>query len=234
MITDKLLKSLNQDILIEHWTFILTLDDNSPSNKQFLIQKCQGCSINDSNIAHPGYFPKGVRSACAISCKKEVALKLLNVKRHDTNSSIVGISKFHYEQLVKYHYFKRLPTSNEEDSIIDDDGPNRIIHEDQGPNAKLIRSIVSNKESQVALIRTSWNFNQRSRMTFYTDGSLQNLGLDSIKGGAAWIETSTVTPIQFQTSVPNEWISSFKTELIAILLALLNTAKYTFILTQKV
>ena len=64
-------------------------------------------------------------------------------------------------------------------------------------------------------------------MTFYTDGSLQNIGLDSIKGGAAWIETSTVTPIQFQTSVPNEWISSFKTELIAILLALLVSCEHS-------
>src|SRR3990170_1623690 len=224
MITGKLLKSLNQDILIEHWSFVSTADDNSPSNKRFLIRKCPGCSINDTNIVHPGYFPKGIRSACAVSCQKRVALKLLNVKKFDNNSSVVGISKFHYEQLVKYHYFQRLPTYDE-DSLMGDNNDDRIIHEDNGINAQLIRFIVSNKEAQMALIRASWNFNQRSRMTFYTDGSLQNVGSDLIKGGSAWVETSTVTPTQFQMSVSNEWITSFKTELIALLLALLVSCK---------
>ena len=226
MITGKLLKSLNQDILVEHWRFVTTNDDNSPSNKKFLIQKCQGCHINDDRIIHPGYFPKGIRSACAISCPKNLALKLLNVKKHDSTTSVVGISKFHYEQLVRYHCFKRLPGS-EENFDVDHNIDDRTIHQDNGANARLIRSIITNNESQVALIRASWNFNHRSRMTFYTDGSLQNVGSDTIQGGAAWMETSTTIPVCFQTSISNEWISSFKTELVALLLALLVSCEHS-------
>jgi ribonuclease HI len=226
MITGKLLKSLNQDILIEHWKFVTLSDDNSPSNKRFLIQKCQGCNVNDDRIVHPGYFPKGIRSPCAISSPKNIAIKLLNVKKYDNNTSVVGISKFHYEQLAKYHCFKRLPGS-EEDIDVDHNIDDRIIHQDNGVNARLIRSIVTNNESQVALIRASWNFNNRLRMTFYTDGSLQNIGSDTIKGGAAWMETSTTTPVCFQTSISNEWISSFKTELVALLLALLVSCEHS-------
>jgi len=64
-------------------------------------------------------------------------------------------------------------------------------------------------------------------MTFYTDGSLQNVGSDTIQGGAAWMETSTTIPVCFQTSISNEWISSFKTELVALLLALLVSCEHS-------
>jgi ribonuclease HI len=220
MITGKIMKSLNQEILLEHWSPVFTTDDNSPSNKRFLIQLCNGCSINDSLIVNPTFFPKGVRPACLISCLKKDALKLLNTKRQDHMSTQVGISRFHYEQLTKFHYYRRLPPPD--DDIIFDDAPSDVrIYEDQSANAKLIRSIVNSKIKQTELIRSSWNFNNRRIMTFYTDGSVQNINTPDIKCGCAWIETSNVSPIEYSTAIANQWISSFKTELIAVLLALL-------------
>jgi ribonuclease HI len=221
MIVGKIIKSLNNEILVEHWNFVYDNDNNSPSKKKFLIQLCNGCPFNDQLIVHPSYFPKGIRPACILSCNKADALKLLNTKRLTDRSSQVGFSKFHYEQLTKFHYFKRLPLPEHGLLSIGDDPDNIQLHEDNSMNARLIRSIIETKEKQIELIRSSWNFNNRRFMTFYTDGSVQDVGLPGIKSGCAWIETSTVTPIEFSSAISNQWITSTKAELIAVLLALL-------------
>jgi ribonuclease HI len=167
--------------------------------------------MHDGLISN-SYFPKNTIITCAVTCKKRDALKLINVKKFNNRLQQVGISKFHYEQLAKYHYFKGLPI--EEDRFTD------TIHQDEGPNAKLIRSFITSSPHQTSLIRKSWNFRNRPHVSFYTDGSLQHLGKPNIKGASAWLEVSNVTPVEYATQVSNEWLSSTKTELIAVLLAI--------------
>ena len=63
-------------------------------------------------------------------------------------------------------------------------------------------------------------FYPKSSFTFYTDSSIQNIGTLNINAGIAWTETSTVLSSQFQAAVDMNWISSTKTELMAIIAAI--------------
>src|SRR6266511_1020520 len=94
MITGKLLKSLNQDILIEHWIQVPVIDDNSPSNKRFLIQKCRGCIVNDSNITHSGFFLKALDQLAPYRVKKELLLSYLTLKNLITNLQLLAYPNF--------------------------------------------------------------------------------------------------------------------------------------------
>jgi len=64
-------------------------------------------------------------------------------------------------------------------------------------------------------------FHFRTSFTFYTDGSVQNLGTHNINVDIAWTEISTILPTQFQAAMDIHWISSTKTELLAIISAII-------------
>ena len=164
------------------------------------------------------YFPKNYHISCAVTCKKKDALKLMNVSKLKYDTHQVGISKFHYEQIAKYHFYKDIQSEVE---------PPIVIHTDNGTNAKLIRSMITSHPHQVDLIRTLWKFSYYTHVTYYTDGSVQNLGLSNISSASAWIETSTVTPTTYATSIENEWTSSTKAELIAVLTAMLTAPEHS-------
>ncbi len=76
LIIGKVLKCLNDDVLIEHWSYTSQSSDISPSNQPARFSLCTGCSFNDSLITHPSYFPKQQRSPCALSCKRDTILKI--------------------------------------------------------------------------------------------------------------------------------------------------------------
>jgi len=67
-------------------------------------------------------------------------------------------------------------------------------------------------------------FHPRSSFTFYTDGSVQHIGTLNINAGIIWTKTSTVLLSQFQTAVETYWISSTKTELMAIIAAIITVS----------
>ncbi len=164
------------------------------------------------------YFPKNNYVACAVTCKKKDALKLVNDSKFQNEIQQVGISKFHYEQLAKYHYYKDIQRNLE---------PVVVLHEDNGINANLIRLLITSSIHQSNLIRMSWNFRHYNHVTYYTDGSVQNLGNLNIKSASAWIEISTVTPTSYTTAISNEWTSSTKAELIALVTALITAPAHS-------
>ncbi len=67
-------------------------------------------------------------------------------------------------------------------------------------------------------------FHPRSSFTFYTDSSIQNVRVHDIHAGIIWMETSTICPTQFQAAVDIYWILSTKTELLAIISAIVTVS----------
>ena len=76
LIVGKVLKCLNDDILIEHQSFLFLSIHVSPSSQPFLVFRCSGYLINDHCISHPAYFSQHNRSSYTISCKRDILFKL--------------------------------------------------------------------------------------------------------------------------------------------------------------
>ncbi len=85
LIIGKVLKCLNDDILIEHWSYTPQFSDISPSNQPARFSLYTGCSFNDSLITYPSYFPKQQRSSCALSCKRDTILKILFYQKQQSH-----------------------------------------------------------------------------------------------------------------------------------------------------
>ena len=68
-----------------------------------------------------------------------------------------------------------------------------------------------------------------THLDFYTDGSVFDLSKESVNMGFSFIQTNNNSPyVEFQASIEN-WPSSSRTELAAIVAALLVSPKFSFI-----
>src|ERR1044072_3378125 len=203
------IKSLNDYIIIEHWSSSLALDnDVSPSAASLTIKKCNGCHLNNTATIDPRYLPKNHVPKCLISVEKRVVLKLLLVKKTGDTAS-VGFSHFILEQTARHRCFTNIPTL---------DIPHTIITSIQlPPNHQLIDTFIMSSHHIPILKHLSTSLSDTLSPIFYTDGSVNTLRKSA---GAAWIETSRNTHLSFHTNLPHNWMISFKSELIAIILTL--------------
>src|SRR6266498_1696752 len=212
LIIGKVLKCLNDDVLIEHWSYTSQSFDISPSNQPARFSLCTGCSFNDSLITHPSYFPKYQRSPCALSCKRDTILKIPSYQKQQSQV-LLRTSLFQLKELAKVHHNSNLLLNQEENQI---EFP--ISRLPQVP-FHLTQQIFAGQACLPQLIDFIKLFRSRSSFTFYTDGSVMNLGSLAIKAGCAWCEINTVVPSTFQAAVAVDWISSTKAELMAVLTA---------------
>src|SRR6266540_6417449 len=116
LIIGKVLKCLNDDILIEHWSYTPQSHDISPSNQPARFSLCTGCSFNDSLITHPFYFPKQQRSPCALSCKRDIILKIPSYQKQQSQV-LLRTSLFQLKELAKFYHALNLLLTHEEDLI---------------------------------------------------------------------------------------------------------------------
>ena len=116
LIIGKVLKCLNDDVLIEHWSYTPQSSDISPSNQPARFSLCTGCSFNDSLITHPSYFPKQQRSPCALSCKRDTILKIPSYQKQQSHV-LLRTSLFQLKELAKFHHSSNLLLHQEEDQI---------------------------------------------------------------------------------------------------------------------
>src|SRR6266498_5177948 len=84
LIIGKVLKCLNDDVLIEHWSYISQFSDISLSNQPARFFLCIGCLFNNLLITHLSYFPKQQRSPCALSYKRDTILKISSYQKQQS------------------------------------------------------------------------------------------------------------------------------------------------------
>src|SRR6266498_4564434 len=178
LIIGKVLKCLNDDVLIEHWSYTSQSFDISPSNQPARFSLCTGCSFNDSLITHPSYFPKYQRSPCALSCKRDAILKIPSYQKQQSQV-ILHTSLFQLKELAKFHHSSNLLLSQEEDLI---DFP---ISCPSQVSSHLTQHIFADQACLPQLINFIKLFRTRSSFTFYTDSSVMNLGSLAIKARCA-------------------------------------------------
>ncbi len=117
LIVGKVLKYLNDNILIEYWSFFPLSMHVSPSSQPFLVSRYLGCLINDHCISHSAYFPQHIRSPCVISCKQDVLLKLPSFTQQGPNLKITA-SSFQLFDLSKYHALFNLLSSKRLEPVL--------------------------------------------------------------------------------------------------------------------
>src|ERR1044072_2210189 len=206
------IKSLNDYIIIEHWSPSLAIDnDVSPSAASLTIKKCHGCHLNNTATIDPRYLPKNYVPKCLISVEKRVVLKLLLVKKIGDTAS-VGFSHFILEQTARHRCFTNTPVPDITPPIIP---PTR-----SSPNHQLIDTFIMSSYHVPILRQLSTSLSDTLSPIYYTDGSVNT---SQITAGAAWIETSRNIHLSFHTNLPHDWMTSFKSELIAIILTLIVT-----------
>src|SRR6266542_184843 len=96
LIIGKVLKCLNDDVLIEHWSFTPQFSEVSPSNQPARFSLCTGCYCNDSFITHPSYFPK------------------------QQSQVIFRTSLFQLKELARFHYSSNLLLTHEDEADLID------------------------------------------------------------------------------------------------------------------
>ena len=66
-------------------------------------------------------------------------------------------------------------------------------------------------------------------MTFYTDGSLQNIGTKDVRMGVGWIQTNSNYPCEKFCAQITNWPSSTRAETLALFTALTVSPRNTMI-----
>jgi len=152
--------------------------DISPSNQPARFSLCTGCSFNDSLITHPSYFPKQQRSPCALSCKRDIILKIPSYQKQQSQV-LLRTSLFQLKELAKFHHSSNLLLTHEEDLIdLPVSHPSQVFsHQTQ--------HIFADQACLSQLINFIKLFCTWSSFTFYTDSSVMNLGSLTIKAGCA-------------------------------------------------
>src|SRR6266542_237870 len=116
LIIGKVLKCLNDDVLIEHWSYTPHSSNISPSNQPTKFSLCTGCSFNDFLITHPSYFPKQQRNPYALSCKRDTILKIPSYQKQQSQV-LFRTSLFQLKELAKFYHTSNLLLTHEEDSL---------------------------------------------------------------------------------------------------------------------
>src|ERR1044072_2645700 len=212
VVIGKTIRSLTNRVIIEHWSQSLSLDnDVSPSAASLTIRKCNGCHLNNTTTIDPRHLPKKYVPNCLISVDKRVVLKLLLVKRIEDTAS-VGFSHFLLEQTARHRCFTNTPVPNITPPVVP---PIQL-----SPNHQLIDTFIMSSYHVPILRQLSTSLSDTLSPVYYTDGSVNT---SQTTAGAAWIETSRHIHLSFHTNLPHDWMISFKSELIAIILTLFVT-----------
>src|SRR6266498_5901769 len=167
LIIGKVLKCLNDDVLIEHWSYTSQSFDISPSNQPARFSLCTECSFNDSLITHPSYFPKQQRSSCALSCKRDTILKIPSYQKQQFQV-IFYTSLFQLKELVRFHHSSNLLLTHEEDQI------ELPVSRSSQVSSHLTQHIFADQACLPQLINFIKLFHTHSLFVFYTDGSVMN------------------------------------------------------------
>ncbi len=178
LIIGKVLKCLNDDVLIKHWAYTPQFSDISPSNQPARYSLCTGCSFNNSLITHPSYFPKQQRSPYTLFCKQDTILKIPSYQKQQFQV-IFYTSLFQLKELVRFHYHSNLLLTHEEDLI------GFSISRLPQVFSHLIQHIFADQPCLSQLINFIKLFHPRSSFTFYTNSSIMNLSSPEIKAGCA-------------------------------------------------
>jgi len=105
LVIRKIIRSISDYIIIEHWSQTLDANPNvSPSAASLSIRKCDGCHLNNTAMIDPRLLPKKNIPNCLISIEKRVVLKLLVVKKINDTAS-VSFSNFILEQTARHRCF---------------------------------------------------------------------------------------------------------------------------------
>src|SRR5688572_28135419 len=207
LVIGKIIKSLNTEVIVEHWVQNSNTTTVSPSAASLNIVRCPGCPMNNTSMVEQKWLPKNYTSRCLIFLEKRPIRKLPSTRANkDKTEAVVGISKFMLEQTAKNTFLTTFQSQEISNPIIFHKPLNRI----------LIEKFVLTKSYQTELLQHLWRLATNNTPTFYTDGSVQST---HTKAGLAWIEISRSISITFQAKIPFIWMTLMKAELIAIIMA---------------
>src|SRR6266511_2744049 len=212
----------NQEILFAHWKNDFSTIHSSPSHQPLQLVQCQGCNLNDISIDTINKYSKTPRPPCVISCFHNDALHVPTTTKKKTDSNITfSISTLVLKQIAKHHYMTNNPIPN---SNIITYPENIAFQHTPIPPFKspftFIEKYITSPTYCRELTRISHIFSSRNTFTFYTDGSVQRIN-NVTMAAAAWIEITTVVPTEFSNAVNINFISSTKTELVAVIAAII-------------
>jgi len=101
---------------------------------------------------------------------------------------------------------------------------NQNIEINYNTNQSLINEIINEQTYQQQLNHIASMYKDEKVLEFYIDGSLSNLGKESIKMGLGWIQTNTSAAASFFSASIKNFPSSTKAETYALLTTLLVVA----------
>jgi ribonuclease HI len=187
---------LTQTVTLEHWIIDTTLSLIS----QPVIKKCTGCNI----FAHDN-------NDCIITTPFNSALIINTIKKINENLYLIDTPLYEITQLTQYNWLFM-------DHRLNFNLGNSII---QQPNPNLIYRFVESGPIRNQLISHQNSFSSATNLTFYTDGSVINLETEYVSMSSAYLQTNVNAPnLQLSFTFEN-WPSSSRAELAAVVAALL-------------
>jgi hypothetical protein len=189
LVIGKILKSINDHVIIEHWNQILSSDpDISPSATHLNIQRCTECHHNSNATFDLRWLPKNCPTPnCIIFIEKQAALKLLLVKKLG-DTMTVNFSQFLLEQTARHRYFTPILRNTVLTTPVLSSSSNHT----------LLNKFITSPYYHSSLLQLSVAFNDSLTSIFYTNGSIDTPGQ---KAGAAWIETSHNINFSFHANI---------------------------------
>ena len=94
----KIIKSLNVEVIVEHWIPDMDTINTSPSAASLNIVKCSGCPLSNTDMVETKWLPKNYNPRCLIFLEKRPLRKLPSTRANqEKTQALVGISKFMLE-----------------------------------------------------------------------------------------------------------------------------------------
>ena len=182
--------SKTNTISITHWQHnIDTSTLNSYPLPPITCTPCQGCSLNSNRIS----------SCCTLEVSAILSTQFLGRKKANKQLNLNA----NYIDLIQSTIIKKATEIPPTPSInlIDSSIPTIFINND-----------ASSQLTQAALANLL-----QHQFTFYTDGSVKQLGTNQCSMGIGWVQVHDDQIIQSFSAQITNWPSSYKTELLAIL-----------------
>ena len=188
-------KTLSQSnkISITHWQH--NIDTSTPYYyplPPISCTPCQGCNLNSHRIT----------SCCTLEVSTILSTHFLGRKKANKQLNLNAnyIDLIRSTDIKHPSYIPPLPTINIIDSII-----SNIFHESEA----------SKKLTHIALSNST-----QHQFTFYTDGSVKQIGTVHCSMGIGWVQVYNSHAIQSFSAQISNWPSSYKAELIAVISAI--------------
>ena len=177
---------------IQHFT--TTIDDQF----QTILDPCFGCTLND----HSTLLKRNMTWRRSLCCFKN-PLQLCSMIKLKAANDIGRLCSL--SPLMLHEIALNLITAN--------NNYFSITSHTVAPNVSLF-----DNNTTIQLTNLATNFTNATSLSFYTDGSLRNLGHSTIKMGMAWLQTDPRWPlISFHTSFSLHNPSSTLAELMAVI-----------------